>query len=212
MRKKVLLLTVFGLAMAYVEAAVVVYLREIIYPEGFAFPLKAISMRLGAVEVGREAATVFMLLSVAYLVERTRRGRFACFMLLFGLWDIGYYIWLKVTIGWPESLLTWDVLFLIPLIWSGPVMAPIMVACLFVAAGLLYYWSGEAAEAAPITRLDWLLTTASAVVIFFAFTFNHPAVAAGEAPGRFPWEVFAPGLALAILLLVKTAVACRARV
>jgi len=211
-RKKVLLLTVFGLAMAYVEAAVVVYLREIIYPQGFAFPLKAISMRLGAVEVGREAATVFMLLSVAYLVERTRRGRFACFMFLFGLWDIGYYIWLKVSIGWPQSLLTWDVLFLIPLIWSGPVVAPMLVACLFVVAGLLYYRNREAAEAVAITRLDWLLVTASAVIIFFAFAFNHQAVAAGGVPGRFPWEIFTAGLALAAMLLVKTGVASQARV
>lgn len=212
MRNKVLLLTVFGLSMAYVEAAVVVYLRKIIYPEGFAFPLEAISMRLGAVEVGREAATIFMLLSVAYLMEKTRRGRFACFMFLFGLWDIGYYIWLKVTIGWPESLLTWDVLFLIPLIWSGPVLAPIMVACLFVGAGLLYYWNREAAEAVPISRLDWLLAAASAVIIFFAFVANHAAVSAGGAPGRFPWEVLAPGVALALLLLVKTGVASRAQV
>jgi hypothetical protein len=212
MRNKVLLLTVFGLAMAYVEAAVVVYLREIVYPEGFAFPLKAISMKLGAVEVGREAATVFMLLSLAYLIGRTRRGRFACFVFLFGLWDIGYYIWLKVTIGWPESLLTWDVLFLIPLIWSGPVLAPVMVACLFVAAGLIYFLNREAAEAVTISRLDWLLVVVSAVVIFSAFVANHGAVSAGSVPGRFPWEVFTPGLALALLLLVKTWVASRARV
>jgi len=209
MRNKVLLLTVFGLAMAYVEAAVVVYLREIVYPEGFVFPLKAISMRLGAVEVAREAATVFMLLSVAYLVEKSRRGRFACFVFLFGLWDIGYYLWLWVTIGWPESLLTWDVLFLIPLIWSGPVLAPVLVSCLFVAAGLLYYARRDGAEQVKISPLSWALTVASAVVIFVAFVFNHPAVSAGGVPGRFPWEIFAAGLGPATYLLIKTGVRSR---
>lgn len=211
MKKRVPWLIVFGLAMAYVEAAVVVYLREIIYPDGFAFPLRAISMRLGLVEVGREAATVLMLLGVAYLTQRTRRGRFVCFMFLFGLWDIGYYLWLWVTIGWPESLLTWDVLFLIPLVWSGPVLAPMLVSCLFVAAGLLYYSGPDKAEEVTIGRRDWLLTVASAVIIFIAFVFNHAAVSAGGVPGRFPWEIFLPGLALAAYLLVKIALKTRVR-
>jgi preprotein translocase subunit Sec61beta len=87
-----------------------------------------------------------------------------------------------------------------------------MVASLFVAAGLLYFWNREAAEAVHISRLDWLLTAASAVIIFFAFVANHAAISAGGAPGRFPWEIFTPGLALALLLLVKTGVASRARV
>ncbi len=206
MRNRVLLLIVFGLAMAYVEAAVVVYLREIFYPEGFAFPLKEISIRLGAVEVAREAATILMLLSVALLAERTRRGRFACFVLLFGLWDIGYYLWLRVTTGWPESLLTWDVLFLLPLIWSGPVLAPMLVAGVFVAVGLVYYSMRETAEAAHIGRLDWLLAGVSGAVIFSAFVSNHSVVAAGGAPEGFPWGVFAAGLALGIVLLAKAGV------
>jgi hypothetical protein len=206
MRNKVLWLTVFGLAMAYVEAAVVVYLREIVYPGGFAFPLRAISLRLGLVEVAREAATIFMLLAAAHLAQRTRRGRFACFLFLFGLWDIGYYLWLWVAIGWPQSAFTWDVLFLIPLVWSGPVLAPMLVSCVFVLAGLLYHLRPGAAEGVVIGRLDWLLTAASAVIIFAAFVFNHAAVSAGGLPGRFPWEIFLPGLALAAYLLAKTAI------
>jgi hypothetical protein len=204
MRNKLLLLTIFGLAMAYVEAAVVVYLREIIYPGGFAFPLKEISLRLGAVEIAREAATLFMLLSISFIAERTRRGRFACFLFLFGLWDISYYVWLWVTMGWPDSILTWDVLFLIPFVWTGPVLAPVMVACLFAVAGLLYFASPGAAERVRISRLDWLLTVVSAGIIFTAFVWNHAGVSSGHLPGRFPWEVFTAGLALASYLLIKS--------
>ncbi len=203
LRNKVLLLVAFGLAMAYVEAAVVVYLREIIYPGGFAFPLKTMGMRLGAVEVAREVATVLMLLSVACLAEKTWRGRFAGFLFIFGLWDLGYYLWLRVAIGWPGSLFTWDILFLIPLIWSGPVLAPMLVSCLFVAAGLLYYAKREGAERVKIGALSRVLTTASAVIIFVAFVFNHSAVAAGGVPGRFPWEIFLPGLALGVYALAQ---------
>jgi hypothetical protein len=206
MRNKVLLLVVFGIAMGYVEAAVVVYLREIIYPGGFAFPLRQITLRLGAVEIAREASTIFMLLAVTFLAERTRRGRFACFLFLFGLWDIAYYFWLWVTIGWPGSLLTWDVLFLIPLIWSGPVLAPMLVSCVFIAAGVLYFLRPGAAERARIGRLDWALTAVSAAVIFLAFTYNHTALAAGGMPAGFPWEIYIPGLALAAYLLAKVGV------
>ena len=205
MSRKLLYLTIFGLAMAYVEAAVVVYLREIVYPGGFAFPLREIALRLGVVEIVREAATIFMLLCVAYIAEKTARGRFVCFMFLFGLWDIGYYLWLWVAIGWPESLLTWDILFLIPLIWAGPVLAPILVSCIFVAAALVYFHRREAAEELYISRLEWLLTVASAAIIFIAFVYNHGAVAAGGMPGRFPWEIFGGGVALAIYLLLKLA-------
>ena len=205
-RNRLLFLTLFGLAMAYVEAAVVVYLREIVYPEGFTFPLREISLRLAAVEVAREAATILMLLGVAWLAEKTRRGRFACFVFLFGLWDLGYYLWLKVAIGWPESLLTWDILFLIPLAWSGPVLAPMLVSCLFVATGLLYFSRRERAERVGIGRLSWVLAAASAVIIFAAFVYNHSAVSAGGLPGRFPWEIFFAGLALATYLVIRTGV------
>ena len=75
------------------------------------------------VEIAREAATIVMLLCVAFIAEKTRRGRFACFMLVFGVWDIAYYLWLWATLSWPPSLFTWDILFLIPLIWTGPVIA-----------------------------------------------------------------------------------------
>ena len=204
MKRKLLLLVVFGLAMAYVEAAVVVYLRELFYPDGFTFPLREISLRLGGIEVVREAATLLMLLSFTYIAEKTKRGRFACFIFLFGLWDIGYYFWLWVTIGWPESLLTWDILFLIPLAWTGPVLAPILVSSLFIATGLLYFTRPAAAEGVQISRLRWILTAVSAVVIFIAFVWNHSAAASGSVPGRFPWEVFAAGLALATYLLVRT--------
>lgn len=204
-----MLLTVFALAMGYVEAAVVVYLREIVYPGGFAFPLKEITLRLGAVEIAREAATLLMLLSISFIAERTKRGRFACFLFLFGLWDIWYYVWLWVTIGWPESILTWDILFLIPFVWTGPVLAPVMVACLFVAAGILYFASPEAAEKARIRRVHWLLTVVSAAIIFTALVWNHAAVSAGQAPGRFPWEVFAVGLALAAYLLLASGLKTR---
>jgi hypothetical protein len=201
MKKKILLLLIFSLAMGYLEATVVVYLREIFYPEGFAFPIKLMRPDLALIELGREAATVCMLLAVALLAEKTRRGRFACFMLIFAFWDLAYYLWLYATLAWPPSLLTWDLLFLIPVIWTGPVLAPVVVSGLLIAAALVYYSNSHAAEEVPIPKTDWVLTVAAGGVIFLSFALNHRVTYRGGVPGRFPWEVFTSGVALAIVVL-----------
>ncbi|MFL5518613.1 MAG: hypothetical protein ACJ8DJ_20850, partial [Gemmatimonadales bacterium] len=132
--------------MAYVEAAVVVYLRAIYYPHGFAFPLAPMAPDTVAIEIGREAATLVMLLGVAMLAGTERRDRFLTFWVSFGVWDLFYYVWLWLLVGWPPSLLTWDVLFLIPVPWTGPVLAPVTVSILLVVGGLLLWTKGARGE------------------------------------------------------------------
>ena len=108
---------VFAVAMAYVESAVVVYLREafdIVDVVRDAVPLPGV---YGPVELGRELATIVMLLSMGWLAGRALQDRLGFAVFAFGVWDIAYYFWLWVFIGWPSSLLEWDVLFLIPLPW-----------------------------------------------------------------------------------------------
>ncbi len=204
-RRKLFLLVVFALAMGYVEAAVVVYLRRIFYPAGFAFPIKRISTDLALVELGRELATIVMLLGVAFIAEKTRRGRLICFMLLFGIWDIAYYAWLFVTIGWPASLLTWDLLFLIPVIWTGPVIAPVLVSVLIIVTALIYYRHQAESELVRITNAEWTVTILAAVVIFVSFAFNHRVTFGGGIPKRFPWAVFAAGMAGGVAVVARVA-------
>lgn len=112
MIRKILSIIVFSISMALVEAGVVIYLRALYYPDGFAFPLEIITKRHFIVEIGREAATILMIISVAALTGKRFWEKFAYFLICFGFWDIFYYIWLKVAIGWPSSLLDWDILFL----------------------------------------------------------------------------------------------------
>jgi len=205
MKRRLLWLVVFAVAMGYLEAAVVVYLRRLFYPEGFAFPLKQISIRVGAIEIAREAATLAMLIGISFATEATRRARLACLMLIFGIWDITYYLWLWVTVGWPESLLTWDVLFLIPVIWTGPVLAPVLVSIAMIGASLLYYLRGEEAERVHISKPEWVLVVASAVTIFISFALNHSLVFEGGIPQRFHWEIFLPGLGVGLVVLARIA-------
>ena len=135
---------VFAIAFAWVESAVVVYLREIYFDGRFSFPLivkwedgKHLIDPLIRIEFVREIATIFMLLAVGWIAGKDRFQKFCFFMIAFGIWDIFYYIWLYVMVRWPESLMTWDLLFYVPLPWVGPVIAPVLIALAMMMAGSL---------------------------------------------------------------------------
>ena len=127
----------YALAMAWVESAVVFYMRSMI---DRLVPYQANPLPLaggfGLAEVVREAATLVMLLAVGWLAGRTWRSRLAYTLLAFGVWDIGYYLWLIPLTAWPTSPADWDILFLIPLPWWGPVWAPTSIASLMIVFGL----------------------------------------------------------------------------
>lgn len=138
MKRTLFWLAIFAIAMAYLEAAIVVYLRELYYPGNILklFPPKLFTNFDLTVELGREAATVVMMYSIARLVNVKNATRtFAAFVFLFGVWDLFYYIWLKVLIGWPVAWLEWDILFLIPIVWLGPWICPALISLLFIIWG-----------------------------------------------------------------------------
>ena len=141
---------VFSVAFAWVESAVVVYLREIYFDGSFRFPLvikweggKHVIDPLMRIEFGREIATIFMLAAVGWIAGNNRFQKFCFFMISFGIWDIFYYVWLYVMVRWPESLMTWDLLFFVPLPWVGPVITPVLIALTMVVAGTLIIYYDE---------------------------------------------------------------------
>jgi len=165
-----LTVVVFAMAMAWVEAAVVFYLRTMIdrlephQPE----PLPALG-GLGPAELVREAATLVMLLAVGVLAGKTWRTRLGYAALAFGVWDIFYYVFLKALCGWPHSLLDWDILFLLPLPWWGPVLAPVSIALLMIAWGILASGSRPADAPGSGGWKSWLLGTAGAAFALYLF-------------------------------------------
>ncbi|MBI4699214.1 MAG: hypothetical protein HY758_10020 [Nitrospirae bacterium] len=161
-------ITIFSISMGFAEAAVVVYLRRIYYPEGFSFPLKPLDHMIG-VEVFRELATIFMLLSIAMLSGRKLWERFAYFMYCFGVWDIFYYIWLKVLIDWPVSIFDWDILFLIPLPWIGPVIAPVFISILMIVAGILIIYLFHRGYDFRPSLTSHMLALAGTAFLLFSF-------------------------------------------
>jgi hypothetical protein len=195
----ILWLTLFSIAFGFVESAVVVYLREIYYPMGFSFPLAPMSSRLAMTEIIREAATLVILLSAGVLAGRNIRERVAFFIYCFAVWDIFYYVFLKLLIDWPDSLFTWDILFLIPVIWTGQVITPLLVSVtLLLLAGIVLYRE----QTGNPVKINWLTGTlfpAGVILIFAAFIRDFALfLIKGDAsqqviPQDFNWWLFVTG-------------------
>lgn len=188
----------FATAMAYVEAAVVVDLRA-------ALGVGSDVLRLGhvpgtdhfvVIEFGRELATLVMLGAVGWLAARTRLERLAWGAVAFGTWDILYYAWLYSMIGWPAALETWDVLFLVPVAWVGPVWAPMVVSAALVGFGLAAAARLRRGEALRISGRHIAATASGGLLVVLSFILTASTATSGAQPS-FWWPLFALGMALA---------------
>ena len=194
-------IVLYAVAMAYLEAAVVVYLRAALgVPTGTIFPID-LSPRgepFGWIEVGREGATLVMVGAVGWIAGRSPLERLAWAGVVFGVWDIGYYAFLWLFIGWPPSVGTWDILFLLPAPWAGPVWAPIAVSLALIGFGLAC--AGRLRSGASIRfgrRHLWVLLLGGAIIIA-SFLLNAGLVLEGGIPTTFAWPIFVAGLAIGV--------------
>lgn len=194
--------TLFAIAFAFVESSVVVYLRGLYYPGGFSFPLKPIdSHRLG-IELVRELCTIVVLAAVGMLAGRTRWQRFGFFMIAFALWDLFYYVWLKLSINWPKTLLDWDILFLIPLPWIGPVIAPVLISIFMIIAGVLIIRREEREGSFRPSKVVWTSAIVGTVIILYSFMLDTNATLHLQMPNPYRWEMLGVGSAAYVLSCV----------
>jgi len=191
------IVVIYAAAMGILEAAVVVYLRRIYYPAGFGFPLSPMEGSILRVEVIREAMTIVMLVCVALIAAERPWGRSMAFLIAFGTWDVLYYAGLKVFIGWPASIFASDILFLIPRPWVGPVVAPVLVSILWIAAGLRLHRTEV-----RIRPIDLAGAFAAAGLVLFSFLI--PVGRQGADP-RFPWPIFGLGYLIGLAVLGRIA-------
>ena len=150
-----------------VEAAVVIYTRALYFPDGFQFPINAIADPIVFTELWREFATLLMLAAVGIIAGKNKVQRFAYFLISFAVWDIFYYVFLKVFIDWPANFMTWDILFLLPVAWIGPVIAPIILAILMIGIGLMLIIKNT-----PLNWSEWMLFIAGAIISILSFTLD----------------------------------------
>jgi hypothetical protein len=200
-----LTVALFAVAMAWVEAAVVFYLRMMIdRTEPYQPTPFPIIGGIAPVELVREAATLIMLLTTGILGGQTWRSRLGYAAVAFGVWDIFYYVFLKIICGWPHSLLDWDILFLLPLPWWGPVLAPVSISLLMI------LW-GTFASQFERARFSWraqvtvwginLIGITLALYVFMADTLRVADQGLNAIrdvlPAQFNWPLF--GLALILM-------------
>ncbi len=182
--RKLIWVTLFAIAMGMMESSVVIYLRELYYPGGFQFPVRATSTTVAVTELFRELATIIMLLGVGMIAGKNRQERFAWFIYSFAIWDIFYYIFLYLIIGWPAGFNDWDVLFLLPVMWSGPVWAPVFLSLLMILLAMcILHYSGNRKDS-DLKLSEWIALIVGSLTVIIAFckdywqfmTSHHPTV------------------------------------
>ncbi len=213
-----LALLLFGVSFGYVEAAVVIYLRAVLAPirhtafqtteDHGVFPLLTTKQIKNAgpeyahamlTEAGREAATLVMLASAGLAVAGNFRTWLAGFMISFGVWDIFYYVFLRLLVNWPDSLMTWDILFLLPVPWVGPVIAPVIVALSMIGAGGAILWREEKGRPIEFRTANLALIFGGGLTVIFAFCWDWRHTSAGGWPQPFNWPLFALGEVIGIV-------------
>jgi hypothetical protein len=236
-RRRWCLVVVFAVGMAWVESACVFYLRVMVdriqpYQEN-PLPIRGI---LGPVELVREAATLVMLVTLGMIAgspgsaarpprpgavrDRTWRKRLGYTAIAFGVWDILYYVFLRLISDWPRSLFDWDILFLLPLPWWGPVLAPICIASLMVVWGTLATQFGDDSAARPVSPRAratwWSLGSAGVALALYVFMADslrvvHQGVDATRQvlPQPFNWPMFCVALTLMTAPVAQSARSCR---
>jgi hypothetical protein len=200
-RATALVVVAFATAMAYLEAAVVVYLQHALGSQvGVIFPLRPAGEtgELIAIEAGREAATLVIIATIGWLVGQTWWERLAWGAVVFGIWDTGYYVWLYLFTGWPPSLDTIDLLFLLPVPWVGPVWSPVAVSMALVGAGLAAAWRLRSGRPMTIARWHKAAGVVGGLLVVLSYTLDAPRLIDGGLPGAYPWPVFVAGMALAV--------------
>ncbi|HEU5396489.1 MAG TPA: hypothetical protein VFV81_04925 [Verrucomicrobiae bacterium] len=210
--KRWIVVVCYAAAMAWVEAAVVFYLRSMMnrlepyQPEPF-----PVLGGFASVELPREFATLLMLAAVGWLAGKTWQERAGYAVIAFGVWDIFYYVFLKWMCGWPHSILDWDVLFLLPLPWWGPVLAPVLISLLLILWGTIATASGPG-EKTTSPRWLWLLNGIGVALALYTFMANALAAAPGgfdavrgTLPKSFNWPLFDFALLLMAMPVLKAA-------
>jgi len=205
-RTKWAIVVVFAIAMAWVESASVFYIRALVdRVEPYQPNPLPMNDTLGYVELWREAATLVMIAMLGLLAGRTWRRRAGYAALAFGAWDVFYYVFLRIVSGWPKTVFDWDILFLLPLPWWGPVLAPVSIALVMILWGTL---TTQSSDAATGSRWIWALGWTGIVLALAVFMIDAwRALPEGRdavlrvLPATFNWPLFS----LAVLLMASPA-------
>ena len=219
LKSKLTAVTIYAIAMGYLESAVVIYLRQGMFGDLIqVFPLKFMAPQIAGIELAREAATILMLLIVGYISGRNRLQQWMYFIYAFAVWDIFYYVILKILTGWPNSFLDFDVLFLIPVIWISPVLCPVLIALLLISVSIILILLSEKSSGntfsegtLKITPVNLGLFVAGSTIDFYSFTEQifrilldqGPKGLENFTPTSFNWPIFFIGYLILFISAIR---------
>ena len=208
--KKLWWVGLFAVTFAYVEGAVVVYLRQMYGIQDLILSIPPFEQRIALVELGRELSTLFMLLAVGWAAGKSLQTRLGFAFFAFGLWDVFYYVWLKIFINWPASLLTTDILFLFPLPWWGPVIAPVLIAFLMIVGGILAVIAEDREYKVHITIIEGIALLGGLLVMLYSFMKDalmalpaDPDTLSQLRPSTFIWPIYLTGLIVTGFVILR---------
>ncbi len=215
--------TIYAIAMGYLESAAVIYLRQTAFGNSVqVFPVRFLDPQLGGIEFVREAATIIMLLMVGYLAGRSRLQQSMFFVYSFAVWDILYYLFLKIFTGWPRSFGEFDVLFLIPVIWISPVICPILISLLLAVSATILIFLSESTDARngkgsfKVSSTNIVLFMLGSTINVYSFTeqifrillHQGPKGLENFTPTSFNWPIFSIGYLLLCVSAIRTVRDC----
>jgi hypothetical protein len=152
-----------------------------------------------------------MIATLGALAGRTWRHRAGYAALAFGAWDIFYYVFLRLISGWPGTLLDWDILFLLPLPWWGPVLAPVCIASLMIVWGTLVTQWQDPITATRFSRASWGMSGVGILLALGVFMTDSICALPGGLdrvtevlPTAFNWPLFGAALLLMAMPLAHT--------
>lgn len=207
---KIIWISIFSIAMAYLEAAIVVYLRRLFGIGDLILQVPPFDQQIAVIELGRELATLIMLLAIGWIAGHNIQSRLSYTLIAFGVWDIFYYLWLNVFIGWPKSLLDPDLLFLIPLPWWGPVLSPVLISILMITGGVAVLRENVNNNPVHFPQSIWIPLILGVLLLLYSFMADAiqmlPASTAALndlRPTQFNWPVYLLGLGLAFVSVLQ---------
>ena len=198
-KTRLISVSMFAIAMGLLEAICVVYIRKIIFPPDGNITNTPISEFNFTLEAIRETMTIIMLTTTSILAAFNWRTRLAMFFLAFGIWDIFYYIGLKIFLDWPISIMDWDTLFLIPVAWYSPVLVPVLISTYFIFGSIFIILHEGNGTKLKFCFSVVLLQFLGFLVWFYSFIKDSAIISEnGYINVKYSWVLFILGLALGV--------------
>jgi hypothetical protein len=189
--------------MGLLEAICVAYIRQIIFPPDGNIANTPISDFNFTLEAIRESMTIIMITTLSILAAFNWRTRLAMFFLAFGIWDIFYYVGLKIFLDWPATIMDWDTLFLIPVAWYSPIIVPVLISTYFIIGSIFIILHESNGTNLRFNFTVVILQFLGFAVWFYSFVNNSAMISEnGYANVEYSWALFFLGLIFGISSLI----------